>query len=93
MLFGYFPGDEDEIKRIVNNLQNNNVVPTMSCGLHPGTVNKLTKTIGNDYLGNVGSALHSHPNGTGAGVRAMRQAIDGTFNLEYNQAIKQWGKI
>lgn len=91
MLLGYYPSDEEETKRIVTDFQNNDMVATLSCGLHPGNVNQITKIVGNNYLANVGSALHSHKDGTGAGVRAMRQAIDGTFGAEYEQAVKQWG--
>jgi ribulose 1,5-bisphosphate carboxylase large subunit-like protein len=43
-------------------------------------------------MANVGGALTSHPSGTLAGVRAMRQAIDGNYGPEYEEAIKKWGK-
>jgi hypothetical protein len=35
-------------------------------------------------------AIHGHPWGTKAGVKAMRQSIDRNYGPEYNMAIKQW---
>lgn len=52
-----------------------NSVPALSCGFHPGPVEKVTEIAGADYLANAGGAVHGHPGGTVAGARAMRQAI------------------
>jgi ribulose-bisphosphate carboxylase large chain len=93
-LFGYSSETESEIMNYVDTLHKYNVVPTLSCGMHPGIVNAVTAKIGNQYLANVGGALHGHPQGTNAGVKAMRQAIDGDFEApEYKLAIKQWGEV
>jgi len=90
---GYSHDDEDDLKEIMAILHQGKIMPSLSCGMHPGLVNKVTEKFGVDYMANVGGAIHGHPDGTGAGVRAMRQAIDGNFGKEYNQAIGKWGKI
>ena len=51
------------------------------------------KQFGNDFIANVGGAIHGHPMGTLAGARAMRQAIDKQHNIEYEQAIAKWGFV
>jgi len=61
--------------------------------MHPGLVNHVTKNVGVNYMANVGGALHGHPQGTLAGGRAMRQAIDHTYGAEYDAAIKEWGLV
>jgi ribulose 1,5-bisphosphate carboxylase large subunit-like protein len=61
--------------------------------MHPGLVNRVTELAGIDYLANAGGAVHGHPGGTIAGATAMRQAIDKTYGLEYDQAITKWGLI
>ena len=68
-------------------------MPALSCGMHPGVVNIITEKFGIDYMANVGGAIHGHPNGTLAGVKAMRQAIDGNYEDEYYQAISKWGLV
>jgi len=61
--------------------------------MHPGLVNHVTKNVGVNYMANVGGALHGHPQGTLAGGRAMRQAIDGNFGEEYSAALGAWGLV
>ena len=61
--------------------------------MHPGLVNAVAGRFGNDFIANVGGAIHGHPMGTLAGARAMRQAIDKNFNQEYNVAIEKWGLV
>ena len=74
-------------------LREGNTLPALSCGLHPGLVDKITSLVGNDYLGNAGGAVHGHPEGTLSGAKAMRQSIDKTYGIEYDQAIAKWGKV
>lgn len=93
MVGGYSNDDPEEIKQCIEILRAGNTVPTLSCGFHPGLVEKVTELAGNDYLANVGGAVHGHPGGTVAGATAMRQAIDKTFGPEYDQAIAKWGLI
>jgi ribulose-bisphosphate carboxylase large chain len=93
MVGGYSNDDPNEILECINILRAGNTVPALSCGLHPGLVDKITHLVGNDYLGNAGGAVHGHPEGTLAGAMAMRQAVDKTYNREYEIAIQKWGKI
>lgn len=93
MVGGYSNHDEAETLECIRILREGNTVPALSCGLHPGLVDKITNLVGNDYLGNAGGAVHGHPEGTLSGAKAMRQAIDKTYGTEYDQAIAKWGKI
>lgn len=93
MVGGYSNNDPNEIDQCLTILRNGNTMPALSCGFHPGLVDKVNKLAGSDYLANAGGAIHGHPNGTLAGVRAMRQAIDKDYGPEYHTAIKQWGLI
>jgi ribulose-bisphosphate carboxylase large chain len=91
MVGGYSNDDPEEIKKCIKILQQGNTVPALSCGFHPGLVERVTEIAGVDYLANVGGAVHGHPGGTFAGARAMRQAVDKTYGPEYDQAIVKWG--
>jgi ribulose-bisphosphate carboxylase large chain len=55
------------------------VMPVSSGGLHPGHVPDLYKYFGKDVIMQFGGGIHGHPNGTQAGARAVRQAIDATL--------------
>jgi ribulose 1,5-bisphosphate carboxylase large subunit-like protein len=68
-------------------------MPALSCGMHPGLVEAISKRFGVDYLANCGGSLHGHPSGTVNGAKAMRQAIDNTHREEYFQAINKWGLV
>jgi ribulose-bisphosphate carboxylase large chain len=93
MVGGYSNDDPEEIKQCLEILRAGNTVPALSCGFHPGLVEKVTEIAGQDYLANAGGAVHGHPGGTVAGATAMRQAIDKTYGPEYDQAIAKWGLI
>ena len=93
MIGGYMNQDDEELNDALKVLWYYNIVPALSCGMHPGLVqyiNDLLKTY--DWMANVGGALHGHPMGTLSGGLAMRQAIDGNLdNKEYKAAIEKWG--
>jgi ribulose 1,5-bisphosphate carboxylase large subunit-like protein len=93
MIGGYSHCDEAEIIECCKILVDGDVIPALSCGMHPGIVDAIRSKMGNDWMANVGGALHGHPGGTGAGVRAMRQAIDGVFGSEYHEAVNKWGFV
>ena len=93
MVGGYSNDDPAEIAECLEILRAGNTLPTLSCGFHPGLLEKVSELAGKDYLANVGGAVHGHPGGTVAGARAMRQAIDKTYGIEYNEAINKWGLI
>lgn len=89
---GYMDDDDDELRRVMQILHRYSVIPALSCGMHPGIVNAITKRFGNDYMANCGGAIHGHPGGTIQGARAMRQAIDGELEGEaYVAAVEKWG--
>ena len=90
---GYLSDEEDDLKKTLDILHKGNTMPALSCGMHPGLVNAVAGRFGNDFIANVGGAIHGHPMGTLAGARAMRQAIDKNFNQEYNVAIEKWGLV
>ncbi len=55
------------------------IKPTLavsSGGLHPGHVPFLIKHLGKDLVIQAGGGIHGHPDGTKAGAKAMRQAVD-----------------
>jgi len=90
---GYMNDDEIDLKEIINILHFHDVVPALSCGMHPGIVNAVKKRFGNDFMANCGGSIHGHPGGTISGATAMKQAINETFGKEYNEAIQKWGFI
>ena len=91
MVGGYSNDDPEEILKCLEILRAGNTVPALSCGFHPGLVNKVNSIAGIDYLANAGGAIHGHPNGTRSGARAMRQAVDNERGDEFYAAIKKWG--
>jgi ribulose-bisphosphate carboxylase large chain len=77
------------------------VLPVASGGLHPRLVPALMETFGNDFVIQAGGGIHGHPEGTVAGAKAMRQAVDATLygktleeysktHKELSLALKQW---
>jgi ribulose 1,5-bisphosphate carboxylase large subunit-like protein len=90
---GYLSDDEVELDRSIRLLNDSNVVPALSCGMHPGLVEAITRRFGTEYMANVGGAVHGHPEGTIGGARAMRQAIDRDYKSEYIKAIEKWGLV
>ena len=55
------------------------VMPVASGGLHPRLVPALLETFGKDVIIQAGGGIHGHKNGTIAGAKAMRQAVDATL--------------
>jgi len=52
------------------------VLPVASGGLHPRLVPALVEIFGKDFVIQAGGGIHGHREGTRAGARAMRQAVD-----------------
>lgn len=91
MIGGYSNNSEEEMKQVISILHSHNVVPALSCGMHPGLVKYVEKKIGPGFMANCGGCIHGHPQGTKSGTKAMKQAIDGkTDEKEYKEAIKKW---
>lgn len=55
------------------------VLPVASGGLYPGLVPALIDFFGKDFAIQAGGGIHGHVNGTVAGAKAMRQAVDATL--------------
>jgi len=80
----------------------NDVLPMASGGLHPGLVPELVDRCGTNIGIQAGGGIHGHPDGTHAGAKALRQAIDGTMagvpleeyaedHPELATALDKWG--
>jgi ribulose-bisphosphate carboxylase large chain len=52
------------------------VLPVASGGLHPGLVPASIEIFGKDFVIQAGGGIHGHGDGTEAGAKAMRQAVD-----------------
>jgi ribulose-bisphosphate carboxylase large chain len=93
MIGGYMNQDDDELMDALKVLWNYNIVPALSCGMHPGLVQYINQMLNSfDWMANVGGAMHGHPMGTLSGGLAMKQAINKEFDMEeYKKAIEKWG--
>lgn len=93
MIGGYMNQSDRELKDALNVLWNYNIIPALSCGMHPGLVQYVNDTLqSNDWMANVGGAMHGHPMGTLSGGLAMKQAINKEYDaIEYKVAIDKWG--
>ena len=78
------------------------VIAVASGGLQPAALPQLIERMGNNILCNFGGGIHAHPDGTQAGARAARQALDAAIrkipirdyaerHAELAAAIKKWG--
>ena len=76
-------------------------MPVASGGLHPALVPELLKIFGVDAIIQAGGGVHGHPDGTEAGAKAMRQAIEATMkgislreyaeeHPELKKALERW---
>ena len=79
------------------------VLPVASGGLSPLHIPELIKILGKNMVFQFGGGCHGHPNGTEAGAKAIRQAVDATLggydlkvyaksHSELNKAIEKWSK-
>ena len=77
-------------------------LPVASGGLSPLDVPELINILGKDMVYQFGGGCHGHPDGTEAGARAIRQAIDAVLensdleeyaktHAELARAIEKWG--
>lgn len=91
---GYSSTEKDELSGILNELYKYDVLPALSCGMHPGLVNAIEKEFGIQFMANTGGAIHGHPGGSKNGAIAMRSAIDKNTDCEqYKRAIEKWGLV
>ncbi len=78
------------------------VIAVASGGLQPGVIPELVDRMGKDILANFGGGIHAHPQGTRAGAKAVRQALDAAMkgiplreyaksHPELDLVVKKWG--
>ena len=105
---GKMDSDLEEVKRLNDFLKKDwfglkSVFPVASGGLHPGAVPSEVDAFGRDLVLQAGGGIHGHPDGTAAGAKAMRQAVDATVDgtsledhaqdhKELARALEKWGK-
>ncbi len=65
------------------------VFAVCSGGLHPGLTQKLVKILGKNIILQYGGGCHGHPDGTIAGAKAIRQALDATLK---GYSLKRYAK-
>jgi len=94
MIGGYMNQDDEELIDALKVLWKYNIVPALSCGMHPGLVSYINQFLNScDWMANVGGALHGHPMGTLSGAKAMKQSINQDYSqIEYQKAITKWGE-
>jgi len=79
------------------------ILPVASGGLSPLHIPELIKILGKDMIYQFGGGCHGHPEGTLAGAKAIRQAMDATLEgisledkakkcSELRNAIEKWGR-
>jgi ribulose-bisphosphate carboxylase large chain len=79
------------------------ILPVASGGLSPLDIPDLIKILGIDMVFQFGGGCHGHPDGTEAGAKAIRQAVDAVMggdeledyaknHSELAKAIEKWGK-
>jgi len=106
---GKMIGDVEEVKELAEVCRNKwfnikTTFPVSSGGLHPGLIPDVINLFGNDVIIQAGGGVHGHPNGTYAGAKALRQAIDASVegipldeyaekHEELRLAIEKWGFV
>jgi len=76
MYGGYMDMGYEELKHIQNVCLEQNLTPAFSCGMTKELIPVIREKFGNDWMANVGGAIHSHPKGIEAGVKELRSVID-----------------
>jgi len=77
------------------------ILPVASGGLSPLNIPKLIEILGKDVVFQFGGGCHGHPDGTEAGAKAIRQAVDAVLDgislkdyaashSELKKAIEKW---
>jgi 2,3-diketo-5-methylthiopentyl-1-phosphate enolase len=64
-------------------------LPVPSAGIHPGLTSLIIKDFGKDVVINAGGGIHGHPQGTIAGGKAFRQAIEAALS---NQTLQSYAE-
>lgn len=63
------------------------IMPLVSGGLHPGVVPDIYNKLGKDIVIHFGGAIHGHPDGSKAGAKAVKQALEAVLaGVDLNDA-------
>lgn len=73
---GYMHNDEAELSDVLNILRTHDVMPSLSCGMKPELVKPIVDRFGTDFMATSGGYIHGHKDGTVAGTKVMRAAIE-----------------
>lgn len=81
MMGGYLNESKEVLQKRLDALQNpcydhKGTIPSFSCGATPAHVPILHEAFGNDIMISAGGSIHSHKDGTTAGVKEFRQMAD-----------------
>ena len=81
MMGGYLDESKAVLEKRLSALQDpyyghHGTIPSFSCGATPAHVPILQEAFGNDIMISAGGSIHSHPEGTTAGVREFRRMAD-----------------
>lgn len=87
MMGGYLDESQEVLQKRLQALQDpyydhKGVIPSFSCGATPKHVPLLQEAFGNDIMISAGGSIHSHPQGTTAGVREFRNMAEQCQSLD-----------
>jgi ribulose 1,5-bisphosphate carboxylase large subunit-like protein len=96
MVGGYLDEPIELMTQRIKNIQDDyfslkGIIPSMSCGAHPGLVKYLKKIFGNNIMISSGGAIHAHRDGTFSGTKAFLDAANDLKSKELDVAIEQFG--
>ncbi|MBS3815480.1 MAG: type III ribulose-bisphosphate carboxylase [Hadesarchaea archaeon] len=105
---GKMEGGKSEVMEIYEYLRSDQyglkkTIPVASGGLYPGLVDDLMNIFGRNFVIQAGGGVHGHPDGTKAGAKAMRDAVQAILDdktleeaakdsEELEKALSKWGK-
>jgi ribulose-bisphosphate carboxylase large chain len=106
---GKMAGSREEVLRLAGICRDDwyhfkRVFPVSSGGLHPGLMPSIIEFFGTDVIIQAGGGVHGHPDGSLAGAKALRQAIEASLQgipledfaeekTELRKALEKWGRI
>ncbi len=104
---GKMAGNKEEVKELTEICRGKMgefkpVFPVSSGGLHPGLVPDIISLFGKDVIIQAGGGVHGHPDGSKAGAKALRDAINATLegvslqdyeSPELKRALEKWGFV
>ena len=104
---GKMAGKKEEVKELAEICRGSmgsfkRVFPVSSGGLHPGLIPDVIELFGKDVIIQAGGGVHGHPDGSRAGAKALRDAIDATMegiplkdyeSPELARALEKWGFV